>query len=57
MRWVTENKQIEVQVSKVLSFKPQVGKAKTDQTTGGFIVISPKNKISQDNHNLKAVTQ
>ena len=57
MRWVTENKQIEVQVSKVLSFKPQVGKVKTDQTTGGFIVISPKNKISQDNHNLKAVTQ
>ena len=36
-----ESKWIEVQVGTVLSFKPQVGKVKTDQTTGGFTVMSP----------------
>ena len=36
-----ESKWIEVQMSKVLSFKSQVGKVKTGQTTGGFTVISP----------------
>ena len=36
-----ESKWIEVQMSKVLSFKLQVGKVKTGQTTGGFTVISP----------------
>ena len=41
VRWVTENKWIEAQVGKVLSFKPQVGKMKTGQTTGEFTVISP----------------
>ena len=32
-----ENKQIEAQVGKVLSFKPQVGKVQMGQSTGGFI--------------------
>ena len=36
-----ENKRIEAQVGKVLSFKPQVGKMKMGQTTGEFTVISP----------------
>ena len=36
-----ESKQIEVQVGKVLSFKPWVGNVKTSQTTCGFTVISP----------------
>jgi len=29
-------------VGKVLSFKPQIGKVKTGQTTGEFTVISPR---------------
>ena len=29
-------------MSKVLSFKPLVGKVKMDQTTGGFTIICPK---------------
>lgn len=33
---------IEAQVCKVLSFKSQVSKVKTDQITDGFTVISPK---------------
>ena len=36
-----ESKRMEAQVGKVLSFKPQIGKVKTDQTTGGFTIISP----------------
>ena len=36
-----DSKWIEVQVGKVLNFKPQVGKVKTGQTTGGFTVIFP----------------
>ena len=36
-----ESKRIEAQVGKVLSFKSQVGKMKTGQTTGEFTVISP----------------
>ena len=36
-----ESKWIEVQVGKLLSFKPWVGKVKTGQTTIGFIVIFP----------------
>ena len=37
-----ESKRIEAQVGKVLSFKSQIGKMKTSQTTSGFTVISPK---------------
>ena len=33
--------QIEVQVGRILSFKPWVGKVKTGQTTGEFTIISP----------------
>ena len=38
-------------MSKVLSSKPQVGKVKTDQTIGGFTVISPKLKTKQKQTN------
>ena len=38
-----ESKQIEVQVGKVLCFKPRVGKVKTGQTTSEYTVISPYN--------------
>ena len=41
MRWVIESKQIKIQVGKILSFKSQVGKIKTGQTTGGFTIIFP----------------
>ena len=36
-----EQTNIEVQMGKVLNFKSQVGKLKTDQTTYGFTIISP----------------
>ena len=41
-----ESKQIEAQVGKVLCFKPQVGKVKTGQTTGGFIDVCPLNLLT-----------
>ena len=31
-------------MSKVIGFEPRVGKAQTDQTSGGFTVIIPKKK-------------
>ena len=45
VRWVTESKRIEVQVGKILSFKPRVGKVKRGQTTGEFIAIYPENYL------------
>ena len=35
-----KSKRIDVQVGKVLSFKLRVGNVKTDQTIGGFTIIS-----------------
>ena len=40
-----ENKQIEAQVGKVLSFKPRVGKVQMGQSTSGFISNSPNIKL------------
>ena len=48
-----ESKWIEVQMSKVLSFKLQVGKVKTGQTTGGFTVISPYTHTHTHTHTYK----
>ena len=46
VRLVTESKQIEAQVGKMLSFKTQVSKMKTVQTIGRFTVIFPFKYIS-----------
>ena len=41
-----ENKRNIPQVGKVTLFKPRIGKVILDQTTGGFIVITPqKDKV------------
>ena len=45
MRWVTESKQIEVQVGKVLSFKLLGGNVKMGQIIDEFIAIFPIFKI------------
>ena len=51
MRWVIESKQIEVQVGKMLNYKPWVCKMKMSQTTGGFAIISPKFKYILNSKN------
>ena len=48
-------KPIEVQVGKVISFEPRVGKLQTGQPSGGFTVIIPKLKLMNKQTNKKSL--